>query len=207
MFIKSRILMDKAPDDAPPGGGSGVSSEEFEALKSQLESLSSTNKDLSTKLEQANTQVKTFQDKDLEQKGDYQTMIENLKAENETLKSTTETNATKFTLSLAKNAFKTALTTKGCQYTDDAISLYANDIKGLKVDISNMSVDQKSLNDLVAKTQSEKSFLFKSEKPGASDLNPNSGVSDQEKASYLEELRQAKNPAQVKKIKEKYNRS
>jgi hypothetical protein len=213
MFIhrKRFLLLDKVDPEKGEAGEpqKTISIDEFQALKEQFNSLSDSNKTLIKDLESSNSKVKKFQDDDLSRKGEHESIITNLRADLATVTESSNSKDTLHRLSIAKSSAVAELTSLGCEHVSDVIALYAKDLKSLDVDLTTMSTNPKQIKDFGAKALSERSFFFKTQKPGTSDLNPSGASKDQSgtDSNYIDELQKCTSQAQIKSIKEKYNRS
>tara|TARA_R110000868_G_scaffold411278_2_gene702648 strand:+ start:1044 stop:1673 length:630 start_codon:yes stop_codon:yes gene_type:complete len=209
MKHRSRFLLLDEHDEGKggTGGGDSITKEQYDSLQAKLSQTLDQVKTLSTTNEEYSAKLKEIETKKLSDEGNQAQIIENQKAEIETLSSTADTLKNKFSLTLAKTSLVSALKTKGCDYVDDAISLYSNDLKSIEVNKETFEADTKSIESLVSRIQKEKAFLFKADVAGTSDLNQTKHKKEENKEGYIAELSKAKNAHDVARIKEKYNRS
>tara|TARA_R110000868_G_scaffold411262_1_gene702569 strand:+ start:2037 stop:2672 length:636 start_codon:yes stop_codon:yes gene_type:complete len=211
MKHRSRLLLLDEHEEGKGGSGGGagdvITKEQYDSLQAKLSQTLDQVKTLSTTNEEYSGKLKQIETEKLNAEGNQAQIIENQKKEIETLSSTTDSLKNKFSMTLAKTSLVSALKSKGCDYVDDAISLYSNDLKTIDVNKETFEADTKSIESLVSRIQKEKAFLFKADAPGTSDLNQTKHKEQENKEGYIAELSKAKNAHDVARIKEKYNRS
>lgn len=158
------------------GAASGATKEDkvsYDSFRKSVEAEKNARKraqDLESKLQE-------FERRDMEAKGQYEKLVQQLKEENESLKTNVKKERETYLWERVTSGIKTEAMKAGCQSPEKLIKLLdKNDFETLQADADGYNLKQESLSALIEKAKKENSFLFSAPQVKINDASPSARV-------------------------------
>lgn len=165
---------------------SGETSEDKVSYDSFRKSVEA-EKNARKRAQELESRVQDFERKELEAKGQYEKLVQQLKEENETLKTNVKKERETYLWERVTSGIKTEALKAGCHNPDKLIKLLdRNDFEALQADADGYNLRQESLMSLIEKAKKENSFLFNASTVKINDVSPSSRVETKQEKTINE---------------------
>jgi predicted RNase H-like nuclease (RuvC/YqgF family) len=172
----------KNPEGSNPsasGEGSGDNKVSYDSFRKSVEAEKNARK----RAQELEARVQEFERKEMEKAGQYEKLIQQLKEENERVKSEVKKERETYLWERVTTGIKTEALKAGCQSPDKLIKLLdKSDFEALQAEADGYNLKQESLSSLIEKAKKENSFLFSSQAVKINDAAPSSRPSSGEKS-------------------------
>jgi predicted RNase H-like nuclease (RuvC/YqgF family) len=161
------------------GAASGATKEDKVSYDSFRKSVEA-EKNARKRAQELEQRVQDFERKEMEAKGQYEKLVQQLKEENDRLKTDVKKERETYLWERVTTGIKTEAAKAGCQSPDKLIKLLdKNDFETLQADADGYNLKQESLSALIEKAKKENSFLFSAPSVKIADASPSSRVQTQ----------------------------
>ncbi len=155
----------------PPASGEGSEGNKvsYDSFRKSVEAEKNARK----RAQELESRVQEFERKEMEKAGQYEKLIQQLKEENERVKSEVKKERETYLWERITTGIKTEALKAGCQSPDKLIKLLdKSDFEALQADADGYNLKQESLSMLIEKAKKENSFLFSSQTVKINDAAP-----------------------------------
>lgn len=165
------------------GATSGATKEDKVSYDSFRKSVEA-EKNARKRAQDLESRVQEFERKEMEAKGQYEKLVQQLKDENERLKTDVKKERETYLWERVTTGIKTEAMKAGCQSPDKLIKLLdKTDFETLQADADGYNLKQESLSALIEKAKKENGFLFSPAQVKINDASPSSRVQTYETKS------------------------
>lgn len=161
------------------GAASGATKEDKVSYDSFRKSVEA-EKNARKRAQELESKLQEFERRDMEAKGQYEKLVQQLKEENESLKTNVKKERETYLWERVTSGIKTEAMKAGCQSPEKLIKLLdKNDFETLQAEADGYNLKQESLSALIEKAKKENSFLFSAPQVKINDAAPTSRVQTQ----------------------------
>lgn len=159
-------------EETQTASGEPQKSQEDKVAYESYRKLLNEKKSRDQRLQEMEQKLKSYEESELERKGEFEKLLSQLKEENSKLKSTLQEKDRKYIMNKVHSAIKEKAVAAGCKAPDKLLRLLDDDkVNGLEVD-DNYNVVESSVEYLINEAKKENDFLFKRSNANVQDGNP-----------------------------------
>lgn len=165
------------------GAASGATKEDKVSYDSFRKSVEA-EKNARKRAQELESKLQEFERRDMEAKGQYEKLVQQLKEENESLKTNVKKERETYLWERVTSGIKTEAMKAGCQSPEKLIKLLdKSDFESLQAEADGYNLKQESLSALIEKAKKENAFLFSAPQVKINDAAPSSRVQTYETKS------------------------